>query len=330
MSMHSTRIPVAASLAGLALTVVLGLSLGFPARLLPLIRSGAVTHRLDGRVEPGEYRFRWADEASRLAFAWSVEGDRLIGAISSPDTGWVAVGFGASGPLMFGSDIVIGFVDATGAHLRDHFATEPTGHEPDTALGGRDDVLAGAGTQTAEGTTIEFERPLAAHDSTDRAIVAGQLHVMAASAEADDYAAYHMGGRKAVSLLDLFVGPTAAAHEPLLPDHLNDVQIFLATWAALLLAMGIHGLAAEWAERGAGSPEAQAGPPVAGSAVLLILEVGALAVFAAGVLLAAPVWLLGLALAVGLLALCGLIIVHSRSFVPFVPTRHERDDGIPW
>lgn len=328
--MHSTRIPVAALLGGLALAVVLGLSLGFPARLLPLIRPDAVTHRLDGRVEPGEYRFRWADEASGLAFSWSIEGDRLLGAVATPDTGWVAVGFGASGPLMFGSDILIGFVDARGAHLRDHFATEPTNHQPDTALGGHDDVLAGAGTETAAGTTIEFERPLAAHDSTDHSIAAGQMHVMAASAEADDYAAYHMGGRKAVNLMDLFAGPVAVSRAPLLPDHLNDVQIFLATWTALLLALGIHGLSTAWAERGAQSPEAQAGPPAAGTAGLLVLEVGALAVFAAGILLASPVWLLGLALAVGLLALSGLIVVHSRSFVSFVPTRHERDDGIPW
>ena len=332
MSTHGARLPLATLLAGLALAALLGLSLGFPARLLPLIRPHVATHRLDGRVEPGEYSFRWADEASQLEFAWSIVGDRLLGAVTSPDTGWVAVGFGASGPLMYGSDIVIGYVDARGAHLRDHFATEATNHQPDTALGGHDDVLAGAGTQTEAGTTIEFERPLAggAHDSTDRAISAGQLHMMAASAEADDFSAYHMGGRKAVTLLDPFAGPPATTRATLLPDHLNDVQIFLAAWAALLLLMGIHGLAAAWAERGAGSPEVEAGPAVAGVAALLILEVAGVATFAVGILVAAPAWLLGLALAVGLLALSGLIIVHSRSSVSFALTRHERDDGIPW
>ena len=112
---------------------------------------------------------------------------------------------------MYGADIVIGYVDAHGAHVEDDYANTPVTHVADTALGGHDDILGSAGLVTKAGTTIEFERALTAHDSTDRPIQAGQTHVILASADAKDFVAYHAGGHKAVALLDLFNGPPAAA-----------------------------------------------------------------------------------------------------------------------
>jgi hypothetical protein len=333
VSQRHRGLSLASLLAGLVLAGVLAASFGAPRRLLSLLRPTQAPHRLDGRIDPGEYGFQWTDETSKLHFEWRIVGDRLIGAIQSPDTGWVAIGFGGAGPLMYGADIVIGYVDAHGAHVRDHYANSPTGHEPDSALGGHDDVLGAAGVQTATGTTIEFERPLAAHDTTDHAIEAGQTHIIMASSESDDFEAYHVSGRKAVALLDLFSGPAAAAPRGgLLPDHLTDVQIFLATWAALLLVVGIHGLLETAIEGGAGLA---AGTPVPGAAaaallVLVVVELVALATFGTGVVLAAPAWLLGLALAAGLLALAGLVAVYSRVVFRWELITRERDDGIPW
>ncbi len=334
MKRESLALPLAALGAGILLAVVLGVTLGAPRRLLSLVRSSHAPRRLDGRVEPGEYRFHWEDQASQLRFSWSIEGDRLVGAVTTPDSGWVAVGFGGRGPLMNGADIVIGYVDARGARVRDHFANVPTGQEADTALGGRDDILASAGLESAEGTTIEFDRPLAAHDSVDQPIEAGQTHVIVASSSADDFTAYHAGGRKAVALLDLFAGPPAAtASGSFLPDHLTDVQIMLATWMALLCIVGVHGLAAHGAAAPGGTEggaSAGADASVALIGVCVLLEIGALGVFAVGVTIAAPTWLLGLTLSLGLLALTGIIVLYSRAFVTWEVVKAERDDGIPW
>jgi len=331
---ESLAYPVATIGIGAGLAVLLGFSLGAPQRLISLVAPRHVVHRLDGRVEGGEYQFQWSDAASQLRFAWSIEGDRLVGAVSTPDTGWVAVGFGGGGPLMNGADIVIGYVDARGARVRDHFASSPTGQEADTALGGRDDILASAGLQTAQGTTIEFERPLAAHDSADQPIEAGQTHVIVASSSVDDFTAYHAGGAKAVALLDLFAGPPAAtATGSFLPDHLTDVQIMLATWMALFFIVGVHGLAVHSAAAPEGTPGgagAGADAAVALIGVCVLLELGSLGGFAVGVALAAPTWLLGSTLALGLLALAGIIVLYSRAFVPWEVVRAERDDGIPW
>jgi len=326
------RFSLAALVGGVVLFLGLAFSLHLPQALWGLVSPPSSAHQLDGVAAPGEYRFEWADEASKLVFRWSIVGDRLVGAVTSPDTGWVAVGFGGAGPLMYGADIVIGWVDGRGAHLEDHFANSPTGHAADTTLGGHSDLLASAGAQTAAGTTLEFERPLAAHDSTDHAIEAGQTKVMVGSAESDDPTAYHISGRKAVALLDLFAGPPAkAAAGVALPDHLTDVQIMLACWMAVLLIIGVHGVAAHWAE--SASDAAAAEPPgfaVALLVLLVLVEVGALVTFAIGVGRAAPVWLLGSALAVGLLALAGLLVVYTRVLVRWQTVRTERDDGIPW
>jgi hypothetical protein len=334
VSGRSRGLPLASLIAGLVLTGALVASFGAPRRLLSLLSPSHAPHLLDGRLAPGEYRFQWTDETSKLRFAWSIAGDRLLGAIQTPDTGWVAIGFGGSGPLMYGADIVIGHVDAHGARVHDHFADTPTSHQPDTALGGHNDVLGAAGLQTAAGTTIEFERSLAAHDSTDHAIEAGQTHIIMASSEEDDFTAYHISGRKAVALLDLFSGPPAAAGSRggILPDHLTDVQIFLAAWAALLLVIGVHSLIETMIEGGTGLAAGAPVPATAAASILtlVIVELAALATFGTGVVLTAPTWVLGLSLAIGLLALAGLIAAYSRATVRWDLITRERDDGIPW
>jgi len=331
---ESAALPLAAFGAGVVLATLLALSLRAPQQLVALIVPRHAAHRLDGRVEPGEYRFRYVDKNTGLDFQWSIVGDRLIGAISSPDTGWVAVGFGGDGPLMFGADIAIGYVDAHGAHVYDDYANSPTGQVPDTTIGGHDDILASAGLQTAAGTTIEFERPLAAHDSTDKPIQAGQTHVIMASSEAKDIAAYHASGHKAVVLLDLFNGPpSSASEESLLPDHITDVQIMIATWMMLLLLAGAHGLATHWASRAFAEPPAGEAAEDGGAlpfAIAVLVELGALGSFAAGVAVRAPTWFLGSTLAVGLLALAAIMILYGRAFVRWEIVRHDRNDGIPW
>jgi len=328
------RVPRVALAGGVVLAILLAFTLRLPQRLFSAAGRGAV-HRLDGRAAPGEYRFRWSDDASKLVFQWSIVGDRLIGAVTSPDTGWVAVGFGGEGPVMYGADIIIGYVDAHGAHVRDDFANTPVTHVADTDLGGHDDVLGAAGLKDKGGTTIEFERALAARDSTDRPIVAGQMHVIAASAESPDLMAYHVEGHKAVALLDLFKGPPARADTgTLLPDHLTDIQIAIAAWMALLLVIGLHGVASRWAEGRTAAPggasDERTAVAVALMVVLMAVELAAFGSFAVGVVVAWPVWYLGLALAAGMLALAGVVVLHSRAFVHWETTRAERDDGIPW
>ena len=156
-----------------------------------------------------------------------------------------------------------------------------------------------------------------------------------ASTESSDLTAYHVEGHKAVALLNLFAGPPApAGGGAALPDHLTDVQIMLAAWMAVLLLIGLHGVAARWAEGGAEEPadvsRERTGVAVALIVVLMLLELAALVAFAVGIALGWPVWQLGVSLAAGLLALAGIVVLYSRAFVRWEAVRVERDDGIPW
>ena len=107
----------------------------------------------------------------------------------------------------------------------------------------------------------------------------------------------------------------------------------VSVWMAMLLIVGLHGVVAGWAEGSEAAEGASAertGVAVALIAVFMVVELASLAIFAVAVARAAPVWLLGSSLAVGLLALAGIVVLYSRAFVRWEAIRTERDDGIPW
>jgi hypothetical protein len=107
----------------------------------------------------------------------------------------------------------------------------------------------------------------------------------------------------------------------------------VATWMMLLLLAGAHGLATHWAARAFAEPAAGAAAEdigVAPIAIAVLVELGALGVFAFGVAVASPTWVLGSTLAIGLLALAAIMILYGRAFVRWEIVRHDRNDGIPW
>lgn len=114
-----------------------------------------------------------AFEKDGFALDWEVRGDSLRLSMTAPTTGWIAVGFNATA-AMKDSDILIGYVDGTGPHLRDDFGTDYTGHQPDTELGGSSDFSGLEGSEAGGVTTLSFVLPLSSGDSRDRPPVPGQ------------------------------------------------------------------------------------------------------------------------------------------------------------
>ena len=136
--------------------------------------------RLDGRVNPGEYQSSERFENGTVIVSWTL-GDSLAWfAISAPAKGWVALGFGAES-MMQGADMAIGWVDAAGkAFVLDCFSTGPYGpHPPDIELGGKDNITSFAAIEKDGITTMEFSRPMAASDTSDKPIVIGQSYIWA-------------------------------------------------------------------------------------------------------------------------------------------------------
>jgi len=128
-----------------------------------------------------------------MTFSWAVDGDELEIELSGPTTGWIAVGFKPS-RMMKDANILIGYVDGSGATMTDQFGTTMTAHRPDADLGGSEDVTVLSGEESDGTTTIRFRIPLDSGDEYDQPLAAGEeMRVILAYGEngADNTSAYH-------------------------------------------------------------------------------------------------------------------------------------------
>lgn len=108
-----------------------------------------------------------------MKLSWVVEGDRLRCTMSAPGAGWVRVGFNNVRSQHL-ANMILGWVDASGAHVEDRYANDPPFIEPDVQLGGTADVELIRGTEEAGRTTIEFTIPLNSGDAYDLTLSSGQ------------------------------------------------------------------------------------------------------------------------------------------------------------
>lgn len=112
-------------------------------------------------------------ESEGMKLSWVIEGDQLRCTMSAPGTGWVRVGFNSVRAQHL-ANMVVGWVDATGAHVEDRYATDPPYIEPDVELGGRSDATLVGGREEGGRTTVEFRIPMDSGDAYDLPLSAGQ------------------------------------------------------------------------------------------------------------------------------------------------------------
>jgi len=149
------------------------------------------TPTLDGLIADGEYAHVVHDEATGIDVYWTVIGERIYIGLRSPGSGWVAIGLDPDGPLMRGADILMGYVADGKAYFEDHYGDTQVSHKSDRELGGSEDVLSFAGSEDEKGTVFEFERALSTGDQFDKPIEPGEMFVMLAYADKDDWTTYH-------------------------------------------------------------------------------------------------------------------------------------------
>jgi hypothetical protein len=105
-----------------------------------------------------------------------------------------AIGFGG-GPGMKNTDIVIAYVLPNGTIvISDSYSTGFSGpHNPDTFLGGHDNILSYDGREDENGTVVEFSRPLNTGDKYDYQIPLGKsFRVIWAYGPVDDLQSMHI------------------------------------------------------------------------------------------------------------------------------------------
>ena len=128
---------------------------------------------------------------SGITFEWTIDGTYLEGTLSSPESGWVSVGFNPSS-IMQDADFIIGYVDGSETFIRDDYGNRRTSHTPDTREGGTDDVTLLSSAESDSGTVITFRIPLDSGDAKDHSFVNGEtIPVIFASSRSDNFRGIH-------------------------------------------------------------------------------------------------------------------------------------------
>lgn len=159
---------------------------------------------IDGVIGEGEYAHQLVDETTGMTLSWTVLGQRLFMAMSSPGQGWIAMGLDPDGPIMQGADILMGYVANGETFLEDHWANSPTSHVNDVDAGGTNNIVAFAGSENQAGTVIEFERPILTDDAFDKPLPHKEIFVQIAYAQKDDWKTYHGSKSRNTVTIDFF------------------------------------------------------------------------------------------------------------------------------
>jgi len=198
MSRNSLALPLIALLLAVIGSALLWLDLSWKSATL--LKEEAIKVILDGQIAPEEYAQSFRDEATRMEIYWTIAKDEIYLGLRSPGKGWAAIALDATGPLMKGGDIIIGMVVEGNPYLRDNFANTPTSHVADTGLGGSDDLLEKAASESEKGTVLEFKRKLDTGDEYDKPITTGEHTVQLAYSDTDDFTSYHGSNRSTVTI----------------------------------------------------------------------------------------------------------------------------------
>ncbi len=121
-----------------------------------------VTH-----IHAAEYAHEVKDK--KIAFAWTVDGDKLAVKLTAETEGWVGIGFNPVAEMK-GANFILGYVKNGKVELDDDFGTDENSHKSDTKLDGTSDVTLVGGSEADGVTTIEFTIPLASADKNDTKI----------------------------------------------------------------------------------------------------------------------------------------------------------------
>ena len=144
---------------------------------------------IDGEISKGEYP--QVVDYGPLKVYWRIINDTIYVGLEGETYGWVAIGF-SSKEGMADADIVLGWVEGGKAHVLDSYSQGKYGpHKSDLELGGRNDVLEYAGTESLNRTVIEFSRKLVTRDPYDKPLV-GAVRVIWAIGGSDDPKSIHV------------------------------------------------------------------------------------------------------------------------------------------
>jgi len=164
---------------------------------------------VDGIIDEGEYPSQIQEPYTNIKIYWFNDEVSLWVGLVSPGVGWVAIAFEPESYAHYGANIIIGYVENGQLFIGDHFGAEMTSHELDETLGGTNDILESAGTESEGKTTIEFKIPLNSGDQFDKVLEPNKSYnvFVAYHATANDFISEHTGrGKLAIETVPEFPG----------------------------------------------------------------------------------------------------------------------------
>jgi len=130
-------------------------------------------------------------EVSGITFSWAVINDTLRCKLNSETTGWIAVGFKPT-VQMRDANFIIGYVNSSGAFVRDDWGVSNSSHQSDENLGGSSDAYKVFGTEINGNTEIGFRIPLDSGDPYDQTLIIDELcSIILAKGSTDDFGSIH-------------------------------------------------------------------------------------------------------------------------------------------
>ncbi len=188
---------------------------------------------LDGKITSGEYDHKASFGGGDLVIHWKVQGSTIQMALVGKTTGWVSIGLDPS-TAMEDADMILGWVDEDGAHVKDQFSTGPYGpHKDDTKLGGTDDIDEFGGSEDGGFTTIEVVRDLDTGDTNDKVIpVDGPIDIIWAMGDSDDPSMIHEFSGRGSGVINFATGRSSEEDDrELWPTH----AVLMGTGTAIAL-----------------------------------------------------------------------------------------------
>ncbi len=295
---------------------------------------------VDGAIIENEYENSLQIDGLQMDVYWSMKKDRISIGLRAPSKGWIAIAINPEGPFMKGGDIIIGYVKDQQLFLQDSYAQTPTGHQPDVELGGRDDIIERAGSESDSGTIIEFSRNLETGDPYDKPIREGQpMIIQVAYADEDDFSSYHGRSRALVPQVNFFqTGSTVGVAKPLwpgLPSHLEAYELGLVAWVIVVGLFAIQGFLSIWIEGrelkvGESARASESAVALLLAAFLTVLTLVLAWQFMLSLYRGAPPSVIAVYAALSLFTLAAFILIYRRAFVPSETIVQAHDDHVPW
>jgi hypothetical protein len=167
------------------------------ASLLMVGAQGAAP-KIDGKISSKEYANSFKHAESGVTLNWQIVGDTITFGLESPGTGWTGLGFNPTGDKKDGADMYMFLFENNKLVAHDEVMTKATGAPKlDTDEGGKNDILAAAGTMNDKGMVLEFSRKLNTGDKTDQPILVGKSNkVLIAMGESPSFTKAHKRGER--------------------------------------------------------------------------------------------------------------------------------------